>query len=46
MQNNTTQNLKLKAQNYNSKLTSFELRVKVLPFEFCLLSYSQTGGLN
>lgn len=29
-----------------TKPTSFKLVVKVLTFDFCLLSYPQTGGLS
>ena len=51
-----TQNSKVRTQNYNSKLINFELLrgvaekralatiVKVLAFDFCLLSYLRTGG--
>lgn len=38
------QNSKLKAQNYNSKPTSFKLVAKILTFDFCVLTYLQTGG--
>lgn len=39
-----THSSKLKAQSYNSKVTSFELQVKVLTFDFYVLSL-QAGGL-